>query len=300
MTTCNTRCGTIALLGAPNAGKSSLTNILVGAKVSIVTHKVQTTRTRITGIVMYDNTQMVIVDTPGIFKPKKRLDRAMVSTAWAAADSADVMCVLVDATSSDKRDTTGILDTLAQQNKTAVLILNKIDLVDKKSLFAMTEKFWQLGIFSDVFMVSATNGSGVPSLKKALASHMPTGEYMFDTDDISTIPDRLLAAEITREKVFLNIHQELPYTITVETEQWHHFRNGDIKITQVIFVQRQNHRSIVLGKQGRTIKHIGTQARTELSQLFDTKVHVLLQVKVKQNWQNDIERYHAMGLDFTP
>ncbi len=300
MTAFDTKCGTVAFLGAPNAGKSSLTNTLVGAKVSIVTHKVQTTRTRIMGIAMCDRSQIVIIDTPGIFKPKKRFDRAMVNAAWAGADDAHVICLLVDATMPNKRDTTVIVDTLKQHDKKAVLVLNKVDLVDKQSLFAITDKFWQMGIFTDVFMVSATQGGGIESFKKWLASRMPNGDYIYDPDDISNVPNRLLAAEITREKVFLNVHEELPYSLTVETEQWQDFRNGDIKITQVIFVQRQNHRSILLGKQGGKIKHIGKQARMELSALFDTKVHLFLHVKVKKNWQNDMERYQNMGLDFIP
>lgn len=300
MTTVQTKCGTVALLGVPNAGKSTLTNALVGTKVSIVTHKVQTTRTRITGIAMYENTQIVIIDTPGIFRPEKRLDRAMVSCAWAGADEADVICVLVDSTMPEKRDTQIILDTLKHQEKKAVLVLNKVDLVDKESLLKITQDFWETGIFTDVFMLSARSGSGVESFKKWLAKNMQDGEYMFDSQDISTIPNRLLSAEITREKVFLHIHDELPYTLTVETETWEDFRNGDIKITQIIFVMRENHRSIILGKNGEKIKHIGKLAREELQDMFDTKVHLFLQVKVKQNWQNDVERYQGMGLDFTP
>ena len=296
----HTRCGTVAVLGAPNAGKSTLTNALVGAKVSIVTHKVQTTRTRITGIAMFNDTQIVIIDTPGIFKPKKRLDRAMVSSAWAGADDADIICVLVDATLPEKRDTQGILNTLKHRQQQGVLVLNKVDLVDKQALFDITQKFWDMGIFSDVFMVSAQTGSGIKSFKKWLASKMPESQYIFDPQDISNVPNRLLAAEITREKIFLNVHEELPYNLTVETENWQDFRNGDIKITQVVFVQKQGHRSILLGKQGDKIKHISTQARTELSKLFKTKVHLFIHIKVKQNWQNDSERYRGMGLDFMP
>lgn len=296
----NTHCGTVAFLGAPNAGKSTLTNVLVGTKVSIVTHKPQTTRTRITGIAMQDDAQIVIIDTPGIFKPKKRLDRAMVNTAWGGADDADVICVLVDATTPEKRDTQGIINTLKQRKQQVVLVLNKVDLVDKGCLFDSTQKFWDTQVFSDVFMVSAQNGSGIKSFKQWLASKMPQSAYIFDPQDISNVPNRLLSAEITREKIFLNVHEELPYNLTVETENWEYFRNGDIKITQIVFVPKQNHRSILLGKQGKKIKRISTQARTELSEIFDTKIHLFIHIKVKQNWQNDIERYQGMGLNFTP
>ena len=291
----STKCGTVALIGAPNAGKSTLTNAIVGAKVSIVTHKVQTTRARITGIAMVDNCQIVLVDTPGIFKPRKRLDRAMVAAAWAGADDADVVCLMVDVSVPDKKDTMAIIESMQKQNKKCVLILNKVDLVQKEKLLELTAKFWDMGVFSEVFMLSAEKGSGIKEFEEWLADKMPESEYIFDPDDISTVPNRLLAAEITREKVFINIHEELPYSLTVETEYWEDFRNGDIKLNQIIYVEKEGHRAILLGKNGEKIKHIGKLSREELSDMFGAKVHLFLQVKVKKNWQNDSERYTGMG-----
>ncbi|MGB1361094.1 MAG: GTPase Era [Alphaproteobacteria bacterium] len=299
MANIKTKCGSVAFIGAPNAGKSTLTNNIVGAKVSIVTHKVQTTRTRITGIAMVDDTQIVIIDTPGIFKPKKRLDRAMVSSAWSGAEDADVVCLLVDASHPDKKDTKIIVETLKKHEKNCVLLLNKIDTVDKQQLLDIANKFWEEGIFTDIFMISATNSSGVDTFKEWLAGAMPESEYMFDPEHISSVPNSLLAGEVTREKIFLNVHEELPYALTVETESWEDFKNGDIKINQVIYVEKENYRSILLGKGGDKIKLIGKQSREELSQMFGAKVHLFIHIKVKANWQNDIERYQGMGLDFS-
>ena len=293
-----TKSGTVAFIGAPNAGKSTLTNALVGAKVSIVTHKVQTTRTRITGIAMIDDTQVVIIDTPGIFKPKKRLDRAMVSSAWAGSDEADFTCLLVDANHPEKKDTQIIVESLEKQGKKCVLLINKIDTVVKEQLLSITNDLWETGVFTDVFMISAKNESGLKEFKGWLADKMPEGEYMFDPDTLSNIPNKLLAAEITREKLFLNVHEELPYALTVETESWEDFKNGDIKLNQIVYVEKEGHRSILLGKQGDKIKQIGRQAREELAKIFGTKVHLFIHIKVKGNWQNDADRYSGMGLDF--
>ncbi len=293
------KCGTVALIGAPNAGKSTLTNLLVGAKVSIVTHKVQTTRTRIMGIVMVDNTQIVLVDTPGIFKAKKRLDRAMVSAAWSGTDGADIVCLLVDATHPDKKDTQIIIEALRREGKKCVLLLNKVDLVRREKLLETSSKLWEEGIFSDVFMISALKDNGIEAFKEFLVSKAPEQEYIFDSDNLSDMPNRMLAAEVTREKLFLNVHEELPYSLTVETEGWEDFKNGDIKISQIIYVEKESQRAIILGDKGERIKRIGRDARIDLGDIFDTKVHLFLHIKVKENWQNDAERYIGMGLEFS-
>lgn len=294
-----TNCGSIAIIGAPNAGKSTLTNLLVGAKVSIVTHKVQTTRTRITGVAMFDDTQVVIVDTPGIFQPKKRLDRAMVSSAWSSIDDVDIVCLLMDVSKHNHKDNQIIIENIKKQNKKCVLLLNKIDTIEKEKLLTITENLWEHGIFTDVFMISATTNSGVDSFIEWLKQTIPNGEYIYDPEDVSNVPNTLLSAEITREKIFLNIHEELPYSLTVETESWENFKNGDIKLNQVIFVEKENHRSILLGKKGEKIKQISKLARQELSSIFDAKVHLFIHIKVKPNWQNDTDRYKNMNLNFS-
>ena len=294
-----TKCGTVALIGAPNAGKSTLTNLLVGAKVSIVTHKVQTTRTRIMGIVMEEDTQIVLVDTPGIFKAKKRLDRAMVSAAWSGTDGADMVCLIVDALTPEKKDTIEIIEALKKENKKVILVLNKIDLIKREKLLDISRTFWEEGIFSDVFMLSALKGSGIDSFKEFIATKMPEREHMFDADNLSDMPNRLLAAEVTREKLFINVHEELPYALTVETEQWEDFKNGDIKISQIIYVERESQRAIILGDKGERIKRIGRDSRIDLGNMFETNVHLFLHVKVKENWQDDAERYIGMGLEFS-
>ena len=293
------KCGTVAIIGAPNAGKSTLTNLLVGAKVSIVTHKVQTTRTRIMGIMMEGETQIILVDTPGIFKPKKRLDRAMVSAAWSGTDGADVICLLVDAMTPDKKDTQMIIDALKKEGRKAVLVFNKVDLILREKLLEISAKLWEEGIFTDVFMISSLKGSGVEGFKDFLAEKMPEANYVFESDNISDMPNRLLAAEVTREKLFLNVHEELPYALTVETELWEDFKNGDIKISQIIYVERESQRAIILGDKGERIKRIGRDSRIDLGVMFDTKVHLFLHIKVKENWQNDAERYISMGLNFS-
>lgn len=294
-----THCGFVGLIGAPNAGKSTLLNQLVGAKVSIVTHKVQTTRNRIAGIVMRGNTQIVFVDTPGIFKPSRRLEKAMVDAAWQGAKDADVICLLVDAARSKiNEETASIIETLKKQNKKAVLLLNKIDLIDKTQLLNLAQSLNETGIFKETFMISAKNGSGVKDFLKYAENHMPKSPFLYDPDMITDLPMRLFAAEVTREKLFLQLQQELPYSIAVETENWEEFDNGDIKVSQVIYVMRDNQKAIVLGKGGSRIKKVGQAVRHELSELFESKVHVSLFVKTRQNWVEDPERYRDWGLDF--
>lgn len=295
----NTFCGFAGLIGAPNAGKSTLINQLVGSKISIVTHKVQTTRNRIVGIVMRGNTQIVFVDTPGIFNPSRRLEKAMVDAAWQGAKESDVICLLVDAARRHINDETkSIIETLKKQKKKAVLILNKIDLIEKSQLLELAQELNESGVFTETFMVSAKNGSGVKDLLKYVESAMPRGPFLYDPDMITDLPMRLFAAEVTREKLFFQLQQELPYSVAVETENWEEFDNGDIKVSQVIYVMRDNQKAIVLGKGGSRIKKIGQAVRHELSELFESKVHVSLFVKTRQNWVEDPERYTEWGLDF--
>ena len=294
-----TKCGFVAVLGAPNAGKSTLTNRLVGEKVSIVSPKVQTTRTRVLGIYMEGDAQILLVDTPGIFDPKKRLDRAMVSAAWTGARDSDLSMVLVDVSQSKAVvQAEGIITALKEQKRKTILVLNKIDLIQRDKLLALSEKLNEIGVFEATFMISATKGDGVEGLKKYLVKEMPEGPWLYPEDQASDMPARLLAAEITREKLFLQLHQELPYATTVETEEWEQFDNGSIRIAQVIFVQRTSQRAIVLGKGGQKIKRIGQEARTELGEIFGTDVHVKLFVKVREKWQDDPSRYTPWGLDF--
>ncbi|CAO3445552.1 GTP-binding protein Era [Azospirillum largimobile] len=293
------RCGFIALVGAPNAGKSTLLNAMIGSKVSIVSPKVQTTRTRVLGITIQGDAQMIFVDTPGIFKPKRRLDRAMVAAAWQGAEDADVIGVLYDVSRrSIDEDTRSIVARLKEQGREAILILNKIDLVKRDVLLGIADAFRQEGIFSDIFMVSAFTEDGVADLKQFLADRLPEGPWHFPEDQISDMPMRLLAAEITREKLFLQLHQELPYSATVETEVWEEFEDGSVKISQVIFVQRESQKAIVLGKGGQRIKALGSAARGELQGMLERRVHLILFVKVREGWVDDPERYSAWGLDF--
>ncbi|MBP2303894.1 GTP-binding protein Era [Azospirillum melinis] len=293
------RCGFIALVGAPNAGKSTLLNAMIGSKVSIVSPKVQTTRTRVLGITIQGDAQMIFVDTPGIFKPKRRLDRAMVAAAWQGAEDADVIGVLYDVSRrSIDEDTRSIVARLKEQGREAILILNKIDLVKRDVLLGIADAFRQEGIFSDIFMVSAFTEDGVAHLKQFLADRLPDGPWHFPEDQISDMPMRLLAAEITREKLFLQLHQELPYSATVETEVWEEFEDGSVKISQVIFVQRESQKAIVLGKGGQRIKALGSAARSELTHMLERRVHLILFVKVREGWVDDPERYSAWGLDF--
>jgi GTP-binding protein Era len=294
-----TRCGFVALLGAPNAGKSTLMNAMVGAKVSIVTPKVQTTRTRILGVAMAGDTQMVFVDTPGIFQPRRRLDRAMVAAAWGGAADADVVAVLIDAKAGVDGNTRRILDGLKDNGRRAICVLNKIDTVRRDSLLALTERLNAENLFDEFFMISALNCDGVDDLKTALAAKLPEGPWHFPDDQLSDMNDRLFAAEITREKLFLKLHQELPYALTVETETWEPFEDGSVKIEQVIYIERDSQKGIVLGKGGERIKRIRTLAQEELREVLGRGVHLYLFVKVRENWGDDPERYRDWGLDFS-
>lgn len=294
-----TRCGFVALLGAPNAGKSTLLNRLVGAKISIVTHKVQTTRSRVRGVVIDGNCQVVFVDTPGIFTPKRRLERSMVAAAWGEARDADEVVLIVDATRSGiDRDTRLIIEGLKSRNRAAVLILNKVDLCKRERLLPLAASFEAEGVFSRVFMISALSGDGVKDVQRALTARMPDGPWLFPADELSDLPERLLAAEVTREKLFLNLHQELPYSLTVETEDWQDFENGSARIAQIITVLRDSHKAMCLGKGGRTIKAVREAAQADLETMLGRKVHLFLQVRVRKNWLEDRAHYRHWGLEF--
>ncbi|MBM3572421.1 MAG: GTPase Era [Alphaproteobacteria bacterium] len=292
------RCGFVAILGAPNAGKSTLANRLVGAKVSIVTPKVHTTRSRVTGIAMVGETQIVLLDTPGIFAPRRRLDRAMVKAAWAGASDADVVILLVDAKRGVDDEARAIITGLTDQKRAAILVLNKIDLVERPALLALTDELARLGQFPDVFMISAETGDGVADLRDALAHRMPEGPWLYDPEQLSDLPERFLAAEATREKLFVNLHQELPYQLSVETEQWQDRDDGSVRIDQVIYVQRENHKPIILGKGGQRIKAIGAAARRDLEALLGRRVHLFVHVKIREDWAEDPARYRALGLEW--
>jgi GTP-binding protein Era len=294
----NTRCGFIALIGAPNAGKSTLLNGLVGSKVSIISHKVQTTRALIRGIAVEGQSQLIFVDTPGIFLPRRRLDRAMVTTAWSGAHEADLVCVLIDARKGLDEEAEGILCKLGDVKPPKLLILNKIDVVAKEALLDLTKAANAVAKFEATFMVSALTGDGVADLKAWLSQHVSPGPWLYPPDQMSDAPIRQLAAEITREKLFERLHQELPYHSTVETEAWKELRAGDIRIEQTIYVERESQRKIVLGKGGQTIKAIGESARKEIAAIVEAKVHLFLFVKVREGWGEDPERYRAMGLEF--
>ncbi len=293
-----TRCGFVALMGAPNVGKSTLTNALVGAKVSIVTPKVQTTRTRILGIVAVGAAQLVFVDTPGIFAPRRRLDRAMVAAAWAGAADADVLALLIDAKAGLDAEERSILDSLREAGRKAVCVINKIDLVKRPALLALAKALDETGVFTEIFMVSALTGDGVADLRDHVARAVPEGPWLYPEDQLSDINERLLAAEITREKLFLQLRQELPYAITVETDGWQEIDDGSLRIDQTVYVRRDSQKAIVIGRGGQRLKAIGQAAREELGKLLDREVHLFLYVKVRENWPDDPERYSAMGLDF--
>ncbi len=297
-----TRCGFVAIIGAPNVGKSTLLNALVGSKVAIVTPKVQTTRSRIVGIALVGPAQIVFVDTPGIFAPRKRLDRAMVQAAWSGADGADQVLLLIDAA----RARGGVLDAnsrsiiaaLKDRRQGAILVLNKVDKARHADLLKLADSLAKEGIFGRVFMISALTGDGVSDLAAHLAGLVPEGPWLYPEDQVAEVPLRQLAAEITREKLFLALHQELPYALTVETEKWEERRDGSVRIEQVIFVQRDSQKAIVLGKGGRQVKEIGSASRAELAVLLERKVHLFLFVKVRAGWTDDPERYREMGLEF--
>lgn len=294
------RCGYVALIGAPNSGKSTLLNALMGAKVSIVSPKVQTTRRRILGIAVHEQTQIIFVDTPGIFAPRpgRRLERAMVSAAWTGAEDADLVVLLVDVTRPDDADTRGIVERLKAAGRKAVLALNKIDLVERPILLALAARFAKDGIFDEVFMISGLTGDGVEDLKRHLVGAMPEGAWLYPADQLSDLPQRLIAAEVTREQIFLQLHDELPYSSTVETDKWEERADGSVRIDQTVFVQRPSQKAIVLGERGQQIKRIGARARAELEQLFGRRVHLFLFVRVEKGWTEDRERYEAIGLDF--
>ncbi|OAN50816.1 GTPase Era [Paramagnetospirillum marisnigri] len=292
------RCGFIAVVGAPNAGKSTLVNALVGTKVSIVSPKVQTTRFRVLGIVMAGTAQIILVDTPGIFAPKKRLERAMVAAAWSGATDADHICLLIDAHRGYDDDARAIVEKLKEAGRKAILVLNKVDLVKRDKLLGLTADLDAEGIFTDVFMISALNGSGVADLMAHLEKLVAPGPWMFPEDQVSDLPQRLLAAEITREKVFLALYQELPYSVHVETESWEEKEDGSARIDQVIYVERDSQKPIVLGKGGKQIKAIGAAARTELEELLERRVHLFIHVKVRDDWSEKRGHYSEIGLDF--
>ncbi|MGF7006128.1 GTPase Era [Aminobacter sp. BE322] len=296
--TAATRSGFVALIGAPNAGKSTLVNQLVGAKVSIVTHKVQTTRAIVRGIATHDNAQIVFVDTPGIFRPRRRLDTAMVTTAWGGAKDADLILVLIDAERGIKGDADAILERLKDVRQPKVLILNKVDRVNPEVLLKLTSEANERVEFECTFMVSALTGSGCKDLLGFLARRLPEGPWYYPEDQISDLPMRQLAAEITREKLYLRLHQELPYSSHVETEKWEEKPDGSVRIEQVIYVERDSQKKIVLGHKGETIRAIGQAARMEIGGILEQKVHLFLFVKVRENWGDDPERYREMGLEF--
>ena len=293
-----TRCGFVALIGAPNVGKSTLINALVGTKVAIVSHKVQTTRALLRGIAIEGAAQLVFVDTPGIFAPKRRLDRAMVTTAWAGAHDADIAGVLIDARRGIDEESAALLERLKDVRKPKLLILNKIDLVDKPALLTLAKTANEQAKFDATFMISALAGDGVADLKRWLAEHAPEGPWHYPEDQISDAPLRQLAAEITREQLYKRLHQELPYQSTVETDIWKELRDGTVRIEQTVFVERDSQKKIVLGKGGATIKAIGAEARREIAAAIEQKVHLFLFVKVREGWGDDPERYREMGLEF--
>lgn len=304
-----TRCGFVAVIGAPNAGKSTLVNALVGAKVAIVTHKVQTTRTRLRGIALEGASQIILVDTPGIFEPRRRLDRAMVDAAWGGAQDADLVALVVDAEAWRDRDKGGaatksgedtdrILLGLQGSRRKVVLVLNKIDKVRHEELLALSSSLNEALAFEETFLISAEKGKGVKDLMAWLAEHLPEGPWLYPEDQIADAPLRTLAAEITREKLILRLHQELPYAITVETENWEEKDDGSARVEQVIFVERDGQKAIVLGHKGSTIKQIGADARKEMAESFGFNVHLFLFVKVREKWAEDPERYRELGLDY--
>ena len=300
MSDAKTRAGFVALIGEPNAGKSTLTNRMVGAKVSIVTHKVQTTRARIRGVAIEGDAQIVFVDTPGLFQPRRRLDRAMVAAAWGGASDADVIVLLVEAHRGVTEGVERILEGLKEigQGRTVALAINKIDRVQSEVLLALTKDLNARYDFAETFMISAEKGHGVKDLRKWLAGHLPEGPWLYPEDQIADLPMRMIAAEMTREKLTLRLHQELPYQLTVETENWEERKDGSARVDQIIYVARDGHKGIILGKRGETIKAVSQSARAELEEFMGRKIHLFLQVKVRPNWLEEKERYSEMGLDF--
>ena len=296
MTEDTTRCGFVALVGAPNAGKSTLINRLVGAKVSIVTPKAQTTRARVLGIVMRGMSQLIFMDTPGIHSPRRGLERAMVESAWRGVADTDHIALLIDASAIRKPDVYAIIKQLDELGHKAILVLHKIDLVPRSALLELSAEFNSTGIFIETFMISGLTGDGVEDLLNFLAGHASEGPWLFPEDQISDMPQRLMAAEITREKLFLQLHEELPYSLTVETESWEDRRDGSVKIDQVIYVRRDSQKAIVLGHGGRRVKSVGETARLELEAMLDRRVHLFLFVKVREKWVDDRARFEPWGL----
>ncbi|QIG51188.1 GTPase Era [Nordella sp. HKS 07] len=296
MTNTETRCGFCAIIGAPNAGKSTLVNALAGAKVSIVSHKVQTTRSRLRAIVIAGASQIVFVDTPGIFKPKRTLDEAMVEGAWSGASEADAVVLLADVRKGLNDEVLAIIEGLRKYGIQAFLALNKIDLVKAETLLDLARTFNEAFAFRETFMISALNKSGIDRLKDKIAGLMPAGPWLYAEDQIADVPLRFIAAETTREKVYERLHEELPYSSTVETENWEERKDGSVRIDQVIYVERESQRKIVLGKNGQTIKALGQAARLDLEKALERRVHLFLFVKVRENWAKDPERLRMMGL----
>jgi GTPase len=291
-------CGFIALIGAPNVGKSTLINALVGSKVAIVSHKVQTTRSLLRGIAIVGGSQLIFIDTPGIFVPRRRLDRAMVQKAWGGTHDADIVGLLIDAKRGLDRETQAIVEKLAEVRQPKILLINKIDLVDKPVLLVIAKAANDRVPFAATFMIAALTGDGVADMSSWLAAHVPEGPWHYPEDQITDAPLRHLAAEVTREKLYLRLHQELPYQSTVETEQWKELDDGSTRIEQTIYVERESQRKIVLGKDGRTIKAIGAEARREIAGMIEAPVHLFLFVKVRERWGEDPDRYREMGLEF--
>lgn len=298
MTKENERFGFVAVIGPPNAGKSTLINQVVGGKVSIVTPKVQTTRARVLGIMVHRRSQIAFIDTPGIFKPKKRLDRAMVDAAWTGSSDSDLAVLMIDVKAGVDRDALRILDRLSKVKKHAVLVLNKIDLVKSEELLTLSSDFNERFPFEKTFMISAAKGLGVKDFLSFLADTVPKGIWHFPEDQMSDMPVRLIAAEVTREKLFLALRQEVPYSATVETEDWEEFDDGSVKICQTIYVERDTQKAIVLGKGGAMVRRLSTEARMDLTEMFDRNVHLFLFVKVREKWMDDRERYEPWGLNF--
>jgi GTPase len=293
-----TRCGFFAIIGAPNAGKSTLTNTLIGAKISIVTHKAQTTRALVRGVAMSGASQIILVDTPGIFKPRRTLDRAMVDAAWTGARDADMVVMLIDAAKGLDDQTLAILERTKDLSIPCVLALNKIDRIRKDALLALTDRIQQIRRFDHIFMISALTGDGVADLKTHLAAASPEGPWLYPEDQIADAPQRTWAAEVTREKLFVRFHEELPYASTVETTDWKSMKDGSVRIEQTIFVERDSQKKIILGAGGKAIKHVSMEARKEIEEQLETKTHLFLFVKVRENWGEDPERYREMGLNF--
>jgi GTP-binding protein Era len=298
----DTKCGYVALIGEPNAGKSTLMNYMVGAKVSIVTHKVQTTRARIRGIAIEDKSQLIFVDTPGLFQTRRNLDKAMVAAAWSGANDGDVIVLLIEAHRGITKGVEMILEGLANRTRPKqkiVLAINKIDMVKAEKLLALTQKINEMFEFEETFMISAEKGFGVKELRAYCAEHMPKGPWLYPEDQIADVPMRMIAAETTREKLMLRLHQELPYFLTVETTGWEQRKDGSVRIDQVVYVIRERHKGIALGPKGTTMKAVSIAARTELKNLVGAEVHLFIQVKVRPKWENEAERFEEMGLDFS-